>query len=136
MAIAVVLAWLPGPVAAQVVVTGPPPELRAHMDAFVKAFNAGDGEGWETMAKTVFTPDALERQTPAGRKKELDGLRAQFGTIAVTRVERNGGPDAPLHVSIKGSLKSGGLWIELDDDSRFDSVKAEVDRTADEDRHH
>lgn len=115
--------------AQEVVVTdGPPPVLRAHMDAFIKAFNSGSAEQWEAMAKTVFTPAFFKRQTPDERKKAFLAMRADLGTITVQRVERQGGPDAPLQIIVKGSVKSGVLWIDLDDDHRFDSLKAEIDK--------
>jgi hypothetical protein len=122
--------------AQEVVVTGPPPELRAHLDAFIKAFNSANDADWEAMAKATFTPDFFTRQTPAERKKAHADLKAKFGTVQVQRVERNGGPDAPLQVAVKGSVASGSLWIELDDASRFDSLKGEVQKTVDPHRRH
>ena len=114
--------------AQEVVTSGPPPALRAHMEAFVKALNSPSDDEWEKMAKTAFTPDYLKKQTPDQRKKLHTDLRAQFGTIAVQQLSRMGGPDAPLQVIVKGTVASGSLWIELDDESRFDSIKGEVQR--------
>jgi hypothetical protein len=111
--------------AQEVVVTGPPPALRKNMDAFRAAVNGTPAE-YEAMAKTVFTDEFYKSQTPAQRKADLEKMRAAFGTIAFGRVERNGGPDAPLQVSVKGSVGEGVLWIGLDDDtSKFMSIKPE-----------
>jgi hypothetical protein len=116
--------------AQEIVRTGPPPELRAHMDAFVRALNATGTatDEWEVMAKAAFTPELLKRETPAQRKQVRDTLRAQFGTITIQGVERQGGPDAPLQVRVKGTVASGTIWIDIDDASRFDSIKGEVQK--------
>lgn len=112
--------------AQQVVVQdGPPPALRKNMDAFKAALN-GTAAEYEAMAKTVFTDDLLKSQTPAQRKGDFDRIRAAFGTVGFGRVERNGGPDAPLQIFVKGSLGDGVLWIGLDEDtSKFVSLKPE-----------
>ena len=111
--------------AQEVVVTGPPPALRKNMDAFKTAVN-GTAAEYEAMAKTVFTDELLKSQTPAQRKADLEKLQAAFGKITIERVERNGGPDAPLQLFVKGSTASGVIWIGLDDDtSKFVSLKPE-----------
>ena len=112
--------------AQQVVVQdGPPPALRKNMDAYKAALN-GTAEQYESMAKAVFADELMKSQTPAQRKADFDKMRASFGTIGFGRVERNGGPDAPLQISVKGSLGDGVLWIGLDDDtSKFISIKPE-----------
>jgi hypothetical protein len=111
--------------AQEVVVTGPPPALRKNMDAFKEAIN-GTAAEYEAMAKTVFTDEFFKSQTPAQRKAEFDKLHAAFGKIDFGRIERNGGPDAPLQVFVKGSTASGVLWIGLDEDtSKFTSLKPE-----------
>jgi hypothetical protein len=114
------------PVAAQeVIVTGPPPELRKNLDAFMKAFNSGSADQFETMAAAAFTPEYLKRQTAADRKAAFAKMVKEFGTIVIERVERNG-PEAPLEAFVKGSVASGVFWIELDESSRFAGIRAEV----------
>ena len=112
--------------AQQVVVQdGPPPALRKNMDAFKAALN-GTAEQYEAMAKNVFAAELLKSQTPAQRKADFEKMHAAFGTIAFGRIERNGGPDAPLQISVKGSLGEGLLWVSLDDDtSKFTNIKPE-----------
>ena len=111
--------------AQEVVVNGPPPALRKNLDAFKAALN-GTAAEYEATAKSVFTDELFKSQTPAQRKAELDKLQAAFGKIGFERVERNGGPDAPLQVFVKGSTASGVIWIGLDDDtSKFTSLKPE-----------
>jgi hypothetical protein len=111
--------------AQEVVVTGPPPALRKNLDAFKAAVN-GTAAEFEAMAKTVFTDEFFKSQAPAQRKAVLDKLQASFGKIGFERIERNGGPDAPLQVFVKGSSASGVLWIGLDEDtSKFTSLKPE-----------
>lgn len=111
--------------AQEVEVTGPPPELRKNLDAFIKAFNSGNADQFEAMAKTTFTPDYFKRQTPAERRRLYTKLVADFGTIQFQQVERNG-PDAPLEISVKGSVASGMWWIDLDESSRLAGLRAEV----------
>jgi hypothetical protein len=134
VALLIALAATPA-LAQEVVVSGPPPALRANMDAFVKAFNSTGTEAWEAMAKSVFTPEFLKSQTADQRAKAVAKLRTDFGTIAVQRVERQGGPDAPLQVFVKGSTASGVLWIDLDDNSHFMSLKGEVRKSDKTDDH-
>ena len=132
----VLLALVAVPAMAQdVVVTGPPPELRKNLDAFVKAFNSGNPVEFEAMAKTVFTVEYLKRQTADDRKKAYLKMHTDFGTVQIGRVERNG-PDAPLQAFVKGSVASGVLWIDLDDASRIDGIKAEVTKKTDANRRH
>ena len=126
-----VLAFVAAPAFGQeVVVTGPPPALRANLDAFTKALNAGSDADWEAMALKVFSADFLKSQTAADRKKTLAQLRADFGKISIERVQRQGGPDAPLQIFVKGTVASGIIWVDLDDDSRFESVKPEVRKSS------
>jgi len=122
---------------AQVIVTsGPPPELRKHMDAFMKALNTGTDEEWVKMVKENFTADFNKRNTPDSLKKIHADLKAKFGTVQIQNVQRNGGPDAPLQIIVKGTVASGSIWMDLDDDSFFDSIKGEVEKTLNEDCRH
>lgn len=117
------------PVAAQQIVTGgPPPELRKNLDAFEAAFSSGDAAKYEAMAKTSFTPAYLKKQTPEQRKAEYLKWFAALGAIKFQRVERNG-MDAPLQVAVKGSVASGTIWLDVDDNSsKIDGVKAEAEK--------
>ena len=63
-----------------VVEGGPPPVLRARMDALQKAFNTGDPARWEEMAKAHFTERFLKSQTAAQRRQSYTATRAAFGT--------------------------------------------------------
>ncbi len=113
--------------AAQEVVVrdGPPPALRKNLDAFKAAVN-GTAEQYEAMAKMAFTAELLKSQTPAQRKADFEKLRAGFGAIAFDHIERNGGPDAPLQVFVKGAAGAGVIWIGLDEEtSKFVSMKPE-----------
>lgn len=123
---AAVLLFAATPAAGQeVIVTGPPPELRRNLDAFMKAFNSGSADQFETMAAAAFTPEYLKRQTAADRKAAFAKMVKEFGTIVIERVERNG-PEAPLEAFVKGSVASGVFWIELDESSRFAGIRTEV----------
>ena len=121
--------------AQEVVVTGPPPELRKNLDAFLKAFNSGDAAAFEAMAKTTFTPGYFKRQTPEERKAAYTKMHGAFGSIQFNRVERNG-PDAPLQAFVKGSVASGVFWIDLDESHRIDGLRTELEKTPNADRRH
>jgi hypothetical protein len=123
MAVAMLMCARPA-VAQQIIQTGPPPELRKNLDAYQKAFNSGSADEYEAMAKVTFTPEYLKRQTAEQRKAEYTKWHKAFGTIKFDRVERNG-MDAPLEITVKGSVASGVMWIEIDDDtSKLVGVKA------------
>ena len=40
---------------------GPPPEIRGHIDALVKALNSSSSDAWEKMAQEHFSPAELKR---------------------------------------------------------------------------
>lgn len=114
------------PAAAQdVVVTGPPPELRKNLDGFQKAFNSGNPSEYEAMAKATFTPEFYKRQTADERKAWHAKTLKQLGTIAFTRVERNG-PEAPLEIQVKGSVAPSVFWIDIDESSRIAGIRVET----------
>lgn len=112
------------PAAAQEqVVTGPPPELRKNLDAFLKAFNTGTPEEFEAMAKATFAPAYFKSQSAEERRKQHTTLKEQFGTIAFQRVQRDG-PEEPLVITVKGSKIMGTWWIEIDEQHRVAGLKA------------
>ena len=81
---------------------GPPPEIRNHIDSFMRAYNSGNSEEWEKMAQEHFSPAFLKRRTAEQRKEFFDRMRGDFGTIAITSVMREG-PDEPLQIHVKSS---------------------------------
>jgi hypothetical protein len=90
--------------------SGPPPEIRDHIDALVKALNSGSSAEWEKMAQAHFSSGELKRQSVETRKQLFDNMRHDFGNIALGRVD---GPDQPLRLHIKGSSGATGV-IEVD----------------------
>jgi D-alanyl-D-alanine carboxypeptidase len=94
----------------EAITSGPPPAIRDHIDALVKALNSGSSTEWEKMAYAHFSPGGLKRQSVETRKQLFDNVRHDFGNIALGRVE---GPDQPLRLHIKGSSGATGV-IELD----------------------
>ena len=84
---------------AQEVRTGPPADIRALVDAFLKALD-GDAATWEAMAKERFSADHLKTTTAADRKELFDKIRKDFGKITFERAVREG-PDAPLELRSK-----------------------------------
>jgi D-alanyl-D-alanine carboxypeptidase len=88
---------------------GPPPEIKNHIDALVKAANSGSSEAWEQMAQEHFSPNELKHYSAAQRKQIFDNLRRDFGTLSLDFVE---GPEEPLRLHIEGSTGASGV-IEL-----------------------
>ncbi len=111
--------------AQEIIVDGPPPALRKNLDAFQTAFSSGNADQYEAMIQTSFTPEYVKKQTPAQRKADYLKWFAQYGKIRFQRVERNG-MDAPLEISVNGSVGSGAMWIEVDDaSSKLMSLRVE-----------
>jgi D-alanyl-D-alanine carboxypeptidase len=119
----------------QVVSGGPPPEIRNHIDALVKAANSGSSEAWEKMAQEHFSPDELKRHSVAQRKQVFDNLRRDFGTISLGFVE---GPDEPLRLHIKGSTGASGvieLSLEHDAPYRIHELGMKIGGSGDDESH-
>jgi hypothetical protein len=107
---------LAAPVTAQdVVITGPPPEIRALVDAFTGAVLGGSPEAWEAMARERFAPDLLTKLPAPERRKLYDKLHAAFAKGKRGPVRRQG-PDAPLELQMVGpSGPAGTIVLELTD---------------------
>jgi len=103
------------PVAAQEVVRtgGPPPEIRALLDAVVQAVNGGSAEAWEAFAQARFAPSLLQKQTPAERADRYRQIANAFGTITLGGVRREG-PDAPLELDVQGTAGAGIITLALE----------------------
>jgi hypothetical protein len=106
---------------------GPPPGVRAVLDAFVKAVNSGSVEQFQAMARTHFAPALLVRQTDQQRAAGFKEMTAEFGTIAIDSVRRRG-PSAPLNLAVKGSTGvTGVITLELEDSAPFRITSLGVD---------
>ena len=105
---------------------GPPPEIRGHIEALVKALNSGSSDAWEKMAQEHFSPGELKRQSAEARKQVFENLRRDFGAISLGEVE---GPDEPLQLHIKGSNGASGvieLKLEQTAPNRIDSMGVRI----------
>jgi hypothetical protein len=92
-----------------------PPEIRALFQALTAGAN-GDAAAWEAFAHAHFAPSLLKQQTPAQRAEVHRQIADRFGSISVNAVKREG-PDAPLHVMVKGAKGDGVLRVELEFDT-------------------
>jgi D-alanyl-D-alanine carboxypeptidase len=98
---------------------GPPPEIRARIDAFVTGFNSGSADVFDTMAKEHFTPASYQRRTAAERASVYKQVFADFGKIAMERATRSG-PGAPLSLHVKGATGATGVFsLELEASAPF-----------------
>src|SRR5688572_27537922 len=87
---------------------GPPPEIRARIDAFLTGFNSGSADAFDAMAKKPFTPASYGRRPAAERASVYKQVFADFGTIAMERATRSG-PGAPLKLHVKGATGATGV---------------------------
>ena len=98
----------------QLVYDGPPPEIKAHIDAFIQAFNSGSADEFEKMAQSNYSPEGIRRRTPEERKSMYERMQADFGKLTLKRVERRG-PDAPLQLYVTGSTGTAAtITMELE----------------------
>jgi hypothetical protein len=98
--------------AQEVRVGGPPPEIRALVDAVVAALNSRQASAWEAMAQERFAPEYLKKSTPEERRRIHEKFRADFGVVTFERATREG-PDAPLTLQLAGA-KGTGVNVTLD----------------------
>jgi hypothetical protein len=91
------------------ITTGPPPEIRALVDAFTSAVLGGSADAWETMARERFAPEFLSKHPAAERRQLYDKLSAAFAGGKRGPVMRRG-PDAPLELQMIGPSGPAGTW--------------------------
>lgn len=53
---------------------------------YIQAFNAGDEKAFMTMQAAQIKPDLLAKRSPAERSEMFKRMRADFGTLKVTKV--------------------------------------------------
>jgi hypothetical protein len=94
----------------EVVTGGPPPEIRSHIDALIRALNTGSSDEWEKAAQEHFSPAELKRPSVEARKQVFDNVRRDFGTISLRQVE---GPDQPLRLrnAARYTLSEGVITV-------------------------
>ena len=114
--IVVFVAFLVAPLAAgqDVVTTGPPPEIRALVDAFTGAVLGNSPETWEAMTREQCAPEFLTKNPAAQRRKLYDTLHGAFAGGKRGRVMRRG-PDEPLELQMIGpsGQPAGTIVLEL-----------------------
>jgi CubicO group peptidase (beta-lactamase class C family) len=104
-----------------------PPEIKERVETFVRAFGGGDPAAFEAIAREVFTPEAFARRTPDERRRAVEQVAAELGTLALQSVERTG-PDA-LTLVVRGSKDVEAriiLTIEPDPPHRIRGVRMAV----------
>jgi D-alanyl-D-alanine carboxypeptidase len=112
---------------------GPDPHVRAHVDAFVAALTSGSAERFEAMAREHFAPDAYARRTPDDRRQLVERLRADFGTLSVSRVEASATGKVTLQVRGSTTLDARvELTLETAAPYRITSVAIAVGGPGDE----
>jgi hypothetical protein len=103
--IAGALLVMPG-ASVQVVKTGgPPPAIRAIIDGLVQSVNGGNADAWEAYAQERFSPELLKKQTAEERRLQLERIRAEFGSVTIGAIERQG-PSAPLELNVKARARA------------------------------
>jgi CubicO group peptidase (beta-lactamase class C family) len=106
---------------------GPPPEIRARIDGFVNAFNSGNAETFEAMAREHYAPALLAERTQADRAAFHQQMFAEFGRITVGRVTRRG-PEAPLQLHVTGATGAKAvIALQLEPSAPFRIAGITVD---------
>lgn len=101
----------------QVLLEGPPPQIRNHIESLLNAVNSTVPTAWEKMAQEHFTVSQLKRQTVEERRQAYENIRRDFGAVTLGRVE---GPDEPLRFHINGSTGATGvIELTLENDPPF-----------------
>lgn len=87
------------------------PEIRAHIDSYVKALSSGSAAQFEAMAKEHFTPELLAR-TADQRAQMAARVHADFGSLDVAAVEMT----SPTHADLQmhSATNSMPLTIAID----------------------
>jgi D-alanyl-D-alanine carboxypeptidase len=99
--------------AQQVVRQQAPPEIRALVDAVIKAVNSGSADAWEAFAQERYATALLQSQTAAQRAEEYRRITDRFGSVELDGVRREG-PDAPLQLMVDGSKAAGAIVVDID----------------------
>ena len=87
---------------------GAPPEIRALVDAFIKALNS-DAAAWEAMAQERFSADLLKKRPAADRKKLLRESCAPTSAPSRSIARSARGPTRRSSLHVKGSTGASGV---------------------------
>jgi hypothetical protein len=87
------------------------PEIRAHIDAYVKALSSGSAEQFEAMARQHFTPALLARN-PDQRPQMVARVHGDFGEMSIAGEDMT----SPTHVELamRSATNSMPLTIVMD----------------------
>jgi CubicO group peptidase (beta-lactamase class C family) len=88
-----------------------PPDVRVHIDAYVKALSSGSAEQFEAMAKEHFTAELFARNA-SQREPMLARVHADFGVLEIVRATMR----SPTHAELEmhSATNSVPLTIALD----------------------
>lgn len=112
-----------------------PPEIRARVEAYVKALSSGSPEQFEAMAKEQFTPELLERTAPR-RESMVARVRDDFGELTIANEQMT----SPTHIELamESPRNSMPLTIAIDFEAapphRIAAVALRAGGPADRDR--
>jgi len=87
------------------------PEIRARIDAYVRALSSGDSTQFESMANDNFTPELLARNAD-GRPQMVARVHADFGDMSIASVDMASATHAD--VAIKSATNSMPLALAMD----------------------
>jgi hypothetical protein len=96
---------------ALVLIAAQPPDIRARVDAYVKALSSGSPDQFEAMATENFTPELLAR-TAAQRRSMVARVHDDFGEIAIANARMSSATHVEL--DIESQKNSMPLTITMD----------------------
>jgi CubicO group peptidase (beta-lactamase class C family) len=85
-----------------------PPEIRARIDAYVKALSSGSPEQFEAMANENFTPALLDR-TAAQRQAMVARVHDDFGELSIADERMT----SPTHVELEMASRKNSMPLSI-----------------------
>src|SRR5215471_3155912 len=95
-----------------------PPEIRARIDAYVKALSGGSPEQFEAMAKENFTPELLDR-TAAQRRTMVTRVHDDFGEISVATERMTSAGHVELEMQSRKNSMPLSIAIDVEPNAPF-----------------
>jgi D-alanyl-D-alanine carboxypeptidase len=85
-----------------------PPDVRARVDAYVKALASGSPEQFDAMARENFTPELLDRTAPQ-RRAMVTRVHDDFGDITIANQRMTG----PTHVELDVESRKNSMPLVI-----------------------
>src|SRR5215471_9339873 len=95
-----------------------PPEIRARIDAYVKALSSGSPDEFETMARENFTPELLDR-TATQRRPMVTRVHDDFGAISIANEQMTTAGHVELEIASRKNSMPLSIAIDFEPNTPF-----------------